>query len=410
MTASTRRVLATIASLAALLGLPAGAQAPAYRTQGRCDGLPAITSLQVAPEFCLALAATDLGRPRGVLALSAMRLLVTDMGNWSPGRGRLIELTREAGKPFTTRVLLTGLDRPHAIRQDAQGRILLAEAGRISRVTLPAGAQPAQLQPIITGLPTLGRHPMKTFVVDASGALFINYGAPSDHCEAFDGVAAGTGTGCGQSAGPAPQAAVWQFTAKPGGQEAWVGRPFASGLRNSMGLALHPDSGALWQAENSRDTLPGKGYDKAAPPDELNLVTQGRHYGWPHCTGNGLLDATYGERSCAAFTPPVRELPAHAAPLGMLFYKNGGPAKWQGSLVMAWHGYQASGHRLMAWRFDARHQPVGDALPLITGWQAQAGKHPMGAPVDMAQDDQGRLWVTEDRNGSLLLLAPAPKR
>jgi glucose/arabinose dehydrogenase len=393
-------LLIRIAAAALVFAQPAWAEPPAYRTQGSCDGLPAITSLKVAPEFCLALAASDLGRPRGVLALSATRLLVTDMGNWTPRRGRLLELTREPGKSFTVKVLLTGLDRPHGIRQDAQGRVLLAEAHQISRVELPAG-QPARLQPFITGLPTQGRHPLKSFVVDASGALFVNVGAPSDHCEAMDGAEAGTDKGCGQTAG------LWKFTPQPDASKAWEGKPFAWGLRNSVGLAFQPDSGALWQAENSRDSLPGEKYAKNSPPDELNLVEPGKHFGWPHCTGADVLDTSFGARRCQDFTAPVKLLPAHAAPLGMLFYRNAGPAKWQGALVMAWHGYQPTGHRLMAWRFDAKQQPTGAPLPLIDGWSAQAGQHPMGAPVDVAQDEQGRIWITEDRNGTLLLLAPS---
>lgn len=385
----------------------AWAAAPAYRTDGLCDGLPAITSLRVAPEFCLALAASNLGRPRGVLALSASHLLVTDMGNWEPKRGRLLELTREPGKPFAVKVLLTGLNRPHGIRKDAQGRILLAESHQVSVVDLPAAGSPARLQPLLTGLPAQGRHPLKTFVVDASGALLVNFGAPSDHCEAFEGAQAGTDKGCGQAAGTAPAAAVWKFTPKRAEAGAWEGRPFALGLRNSTGLAIHPDTGELWQAENSRDTLPGQPYSKASPPDELNRVQEGKHYGWPHCTGKDLLDPSYGASGCQDFEAPARLLPAHAAPLGMLFYKNGGPAKWQGALVMAWHGYQPAGQRLVAWRFDASARPVGVPLPLIGDWSAKAGKHPMGAPVDVAQDEQGRIWVTEDRNGTLLLLAPA---
>ena len=400
---------AALLTIAFALSLPAWADRPAYRTEGSCDGLPAITSLKVAPEFCLALAASDLGRARGVLALSANHLLVTDMGSWDAGRGRLLDLTREPGQPFKTTVLLTKLDRPHGIRQDAQGRILLAEATQISRVTLPAAGQPAQRQPLITGLPAQGRHPLKSFIVDASGALFINIGAPSDHCEAFDGVAAGTAHGCPQTGGQAPWASVWKYVptrGSAGSPDTWTGKPYAWGLRNSMGLALHPASGQLWQAENSRDSLPADKYAKDSPPDELNLVTEGHHYGWPHCSGADVLDTAYGATRCQDFTAPAKLLPAHVAPLGMAFYKGPAASKWDGALVMAWHGYQPTGHRLMAWRFDARHQPTGTPQPLIDGWAAQAGQHPMGAPTDIAQDAQGRLWVTEDRNGTLLVLVP----
>ncbi|MGM9481857.1 PQQ-dependent sugar dehydrogenase [Roseateles sp. NT4] len=402
MSLTIRHALCT---LAALLAAPAWAEPPAYRTQGQCDGLPAITSLQVAPEFCLALAASNLGRPRGVLALGPNHLLVTDMGNWNPGRGRLLELTREPGKPFKVTVLLKGLDRPHGLRKDAQGRVLLAETHRISQVEL----NPARLAPLIADLPAQGRHPLKSFVIDATGALLINVGSPSDHCEAFDGVDAGNDKGCPQTGGKAPWAAVWKYT--PKNATAWEGQPLAWGLRNSVGLAIQPETGELWQAENSRDTLAGDQYDKGSPPDELNRVEAGKHYGWPHCTGNDVLDNSYGAGSCKDFTAPARLIPAHAAPLGMLFYGKGAPAKWQGSLVMTWHGYQPSGHRLMAWRFDdKKHHPVGEPLPLIEGWDAQKGKHPMGAPTDVDQDEQGRLWITEDRNGDLLLLMPRTGR
>lgn len=401
----TSRLAAAVAALA-LQAAPAGAAERAgYRTEGNCDGLPAITSLQVAPGFCLALAGTGLGRPRGVLALDANHLLVTDMGGWDAGRGRLLALTRSPGQPFQVQVLLTRLDRPHGIRQDAQGRILLAEATQVSRVTLPADGKPAQRQPFITGLPAQGRHPLKSFVVDGSGALLVNMGAPSDHCEAFDGVPAGTAQGCTQTGGKAPWAAVWKYAPQPG-TGAWAGQPVAWGLRNSMGLALHPASGQLWQAENSRDSLPGEKYAKDSPPDELNLVLPGKHYGWPHCSGADVLDTSFGAKGCADFTAPAQLLPAHAAPLGMAFYRGAAGSPWAGALVMAWHGYQTTGHRLMAWRFDARHQPTGAPQPLIDGWQAVSGQHPMGAPTDLAQDAQGRLWITEDRNGTLLLLAP----
>lgn len=382
------------------------AERAAYRTQGRCDDLPAITTLTVAPGFCLALAAKDLGRPRGVLALDGTRLLVTDMGGWDAGHGRLLALTRSPGQPFQVDVLLTGLNRPHAIRRDAKGQILLAEAHQISRVELPAAGQPARLHPLITGLPQQGRHPLKTFVIDAGGTLWLNQGAPSDHCEAFDGVAAGDAQGCGQTGGTAPWAAVWRYSPRAGTTDAWEGHAYAWGLRNSMGLAVHPDSGQLWQAENSRDSLAGGSYAPDTPPDELNRVEAGRHYGWPHCTGTDVLDTSFGARSCADYAPPAKLIPPHAAPLGMLFYGPAAPAAWRGALVMAWHGYQPSGHRLMAWHFDARHQPTGEAKPLISGWAAQPGRHPMGAPVDLDQDAQGRLWITEDRNGTLLVLVP----
>ncbi|HEY5621292.1 MAG TPA: PQQ-dependent sugar dehydrogenase [Pontiella sp.] len=48
---------------------------------------------------------------------------------------------------------------------------------------------------------------------------------------------------------------------------------FAYGVRNPQGLAIHPESGMLWEAEHG----PKGG-------DEINLILSGRNYGWPVIT------------------------------------------------------------------------------------------------------------------------------
>ncbi len=45
---------------------------------------------------------------------------------------------------------------------------------------------------------------------------------------------------------------------------------FAFGIRNSNGLAFHPETGELWETENG----PQGG-------DEVNIIRAGRNYGWP---------------------------------------------------------------------------------------------------------------------------------
>src|SRR6185369_14944485 len=54
-------------------------------------------------------------------------------------------------------------------------------------------------------------------------------------------------------------------------------RVFASGLRNPVGLAWQPESGALWAVVNERDEL---GSDLV--PDYLTSVDDGKFYGWPY--------------------------------------------------------------------------------------------------------------------------------
>jgi glucose/arabinose dehydrogenase len=62
-------------------------------------------------------------------------------------------------------------------------------------------------------------------------------------------------------------------------------RPFATGLRNPVGLAWEPVTGALWTVLNERD-----GLGDETPPDYLTSVREGGFYGWPHCYWNRVVD------------------------------------------------------------------------------------------------------------------------
>jgi glucose/arabinose dehydrogenase len=53
-------------------------------------------------------------------------------------------------------------------------------------------------------------------------------------------------------------------------------RVFASGLRNCVGLAVHPRTGGLWCSVNERD---GLGDDLV--PDFITRVAEGAFFGWP---------------------------------------------------------------------------------------------------------------------------------
>ena len=64
-----------------------------------------------------------------------------------------------------------------------------------------------------------------------------------------------------------------------------AGRIFASGLRNPVGLAWEPATGALWTVVNERD-----GLGDETPPDYLTSVQDGGFYGWPYCYWGRTVD------------------------------------------------------------------------------------------------------------------------
>ena len=68
------------------------------------------------------------------------------------------------------------------------------------------------------------------------------------------------------------RAAIWEMDLATGAH-----RVFAIGLRNPVGMAWEPETGALWVAVNERDEL---GSDLV--PDYMTSVRDGGFYGWPY--------------------------------------------------------------------------------------------------------------------------------
>jgi len=82
-------------------------------------------------------------------------------------------------------------------------------------------------------------------------------------------------------------------------------------------------------------------------------------------------------------------LPAHAAPLGMAY--------WDGGLVVGYHGYRDAGHRIVWFPIEVDGKPRNEPKELVFDWI-----NPDGAPTDLKVGADGALYVTEDRNGTVL--------
>src|SRR3989454_11267037 len=124
------------------------------------------------------------------------------------------------------------------------------------------------------------------------------------------------------------RAAVTEYKEDGSGQ-----RLFASGLRNSVGLAVNPKTNTIWAVDNGRDWLGDN-----LPPDEVNdLGTNGGNFGWPYCYGDRVRDTSQskpGDNRCQQTIPPKVEIQAHSAPLGLAFYTGSMfPAEDRGGLV-----------------------------------------------------------------------------
>jgi glucose/arabinose dehydrogenase len=174
---------------------------------------------------------------------------------------------------------------------------------------------------------------------------------------------------------------------------------FARGIRNSVGFDWHPRTHELFFTDNGGDFL-----GDLIPPDELNRAPEpGLHFGYPYQYGQGVPYPDLAGRDPPQLTiPPVLELEAHAAALGIEFYDgNMFPAEYRGDAFVAQHGSwnrtDPVGYRAMRVRFDQQGRPVGQE-EFITGWLRDDGGV-LGRPVDIKELPDGSLLISDDHAG-----------
>ena len=240
--------------------------------------------------------------------------------------------------------------------------------------------------------------------IDAPGAKLVNLPAgPRNHHWTKSLTASADGSklyvGVGSNSNIAEhgldeeegRAAVWEVDAATGSH-----RIFASGLRNPVGMAWEPETGALWVAVNERDEL---GNDLV--PDYMTAVRDGAFYGWPW--------AYFGRTDCRVkpFRPqlvsssvvPDYALGPHTASLGLASSRGASlPAPFDSGMFVGQHGSwnrrPLSGYKVIFVPF-AGGQPSGLPIDVLTGFVEEDGSA-MGRPVGVAIDGRGALLVADD--------------
>ena len=224
------------------------------------------------------------------------------------------------------------------------------------------------------GMPSDRHHGWRAIGFAPDGWLYVAQGAPCNICDTY--------------------ATIDRIPPQGGEREVW-----ARGVRNSVGLAWHPETGELWFTENGRDHM---GDD--IPPCELNHAPRaGMHFGFPFCHGTDIPDpdpewASLGD--CASATQPAQELGPHVAPVGLAFYTGDAfPAEYKGRLFIAEHGSwnrsRKIGYRVMMLELDGDR--VVSYEPFADGWLR--GEETLGRPAYVLVDRDGSLLISDDHRG-----------
>ena len=164
------------------------------------------------------------------------------------------------------------------------------------------------------------------------------------------------------------------------------GRPevYSYGHRNPQGMAIHPETGAIWQHEHG----PHGG-------DELNLVESTNNYGWPAVSyGDTYSDQTpIGGTTAPGITDPVEYWDPSPALSGMAFYTGDRFPNWQNHLFMGALAHQ----KVLRVALDGRE----------VSHQEELLRAELGRVRDVATGPDGYLYLlTDASDGGLLRLEP----
>ena len=298
----------------------------------------------------------------------------------SPNRITLLRDADGDGVAEIREPLLDGLNQPFGMAQlgdtfyvgNTDGVVAFPYTAGAARITAPR-PQGDEFKP--------GGHWTRSLLPSADGRkLYVGVGSLSNIGE--KGMEVEEGRAC-----------IYELDLASGSS-----RVFASGLRNPVGLAWEPSTGALWTVVNERD-----GLGDETPPDYLTSVRDGGFYGWPYCYWGRTVDDRVPQDPAAGRqgATPDYALGGHTASLGLCWLPAGTLPGFADGMVIGQHGSwnrsTLSGYRVVFVPFTER-PPVRPAARHPHGFLA-ADETGVLRPPGRRGDRPGRLPAGGRRRG-----------
>jgi glucose/arabinose dehydrogenase len=171
------------------------------------------------------------------------------------------------------------------------------------------------------------------------------------------------------------------------GSDEGLDEVYSYGHRNQQAMAIHPETGAVWQTEHG----PHGG-------DELNLVEAGSNYGWPAVSYGDTYETPHkaiGGTTAPGITDPVEYWDPSPALSGMAFYTGDQFPEWENDLFLGALAHQ----KILRVELNENNEVTG---------QEELIRAEIGRIRDVAMGPDGSLYVLTDMpNGGLYRLEPA---
>ena len=296
----------------------------------------------------------------------------------SPNRITLLRDADGDGVAETKQAFLEGLSQPFGMALlgdtfyvgNTDGVVAFPYTTGATRITAP-GRKLTEFKP--------GGHWTRSLLPSPDGrTLFVGVGSQSNIGD--NGMEAEAGRAC-----------IYELDLASG-----KSRIFAGGLRNPVGLAWEPQTGALWTVVNERD-----GLGDETPPDYLTSVRDGGFYGWPYCYWGQTVDDRVPQDPAmvAKALTPDYALGGHTASLGLCWLPAGTLPGFPDGMAIGQHGSwnrsKLSGYKVVFVPF-VNGRPAGPPRDILTGFLAPDERESYGRPVGVTIGPGGAVLVADD--------------
>ena len=296
------------------------------------------------------------------------------------GAGEVVALPdkNKDGKADETILVAKGLTRPHSLAFH-KGYLYIATNPAIVRMKYNNGKVEGTPEKFVDLPVSTTSHWTRTIAWGKDNRLYVSIGSSCNLCEEED----------------ARRTTIMVYSEDGSG-----GKPFAKGLRNAIGIDFDPKSNKLWAGDMGQD---GLGAEK--PGDEINLIEEGKHYGFPYFVSNNVanpnLKDAKGSMKPEQCTPPALELDAHSSPIDLRFYTGKKfPSAYRGTMFLVLHGSNNNRPQKIGYKVVRVVMQNGKAVSVedfATGWLKD--NQVLGRPAGLITGTDGALYISDDNKG-----------